>query len=117
MMGGHGSVRFFLQPVVAIALGVWHGLRDHRLGRPAYVIGLIHARGERLRRLREGMRDVAVPICIALLASYAFQYIVQSRISISHGLMFATLFVAMPYFLARGLANRLSHRPNVTKRA
>jgi hypothetical protein len=116
MYGGRGSARFFLQPAVAIVLGVLHGLRDRRLERPAYFVDLMAARGRRMRRAGEGLRDVAAPICVALLASFGFQYIVRSRISISYGLAYATLFVAIPYFLTRGLANRLAHRPHVTKR-
>ncbi len=116
MVGGQGSLRFFLQPALAVVLGILHGLRDHRLGRPVYLVGLIDARGTRLRRAGEGLRDVAVPLCVALLASFAFQYIVRSRVSVAYGFLYAMLFVALPYFVARGLANRVVRRPTVRRR-
>lgn len=110
MFGGPGSLRFFLQPSVAIFLGILHGLRDHRAGRPVYLVGLIAAKGKRLRRLGEGLRDIAVPLCVALAASYTFQYIIRSRVHLGYGLLYAALFMALPYFASRGLTNRLAHR-------
>lgn len=114
MVGGPGAFRFFIQPAVAIVLGILHGLRDHRQGRPPYLAGLIAAApSSRMHRLGEGLRDIVIPLCVALVASYIFQYIVRSRIYLAYGFLFAAVFVALPYVVTRGLANRLapSQRP------
>ncbi len=108
MVGGPGKLRFFLQPAIAIVLGILHGVRDHRAGRPSYVIGLVGARGSRMQRLGEGLREILVPLTIAVLASCVFQYVIRSRVHVLFALVYAALFVALPYFAARGLANRLS---------
>src|SRR5262245_46127738 len=111
MAGGPGKLRFLVQPTVAIVLGIVHGLRDHREGEPPYLMGLIAARGDRLRRIRLTLREIAVPLCIAVLVSYTFQYIIRSRINFAYGFWYAAIFVALPYVAARGLANRLAGRP------
>lgn len=108
MVGGPGFFRFFLQPAVAILLGIIHGRRDRRAGRSAYLAGLIHVREGRAQRIRDGLRSVAVPLVVALIAAFTFQYMIRSRIFIGYGLLYATLFVLVPYLVARGLAQRLT---------
>lgn len=108
MLGGPGTLRFFLQPAMAIVLGVLHGMRDHHERRPPYLFGLIFARGDRLRRLGQGLHDILVPLAIAVLASGIFQYLILRRVYLVYVVSYAALFVALPYFVTRGLANRLT---------
>ena len=108
MVGGPGFFRFFLQPIVAIVLGIVHGRRDRRAGRSAYFAGLIHVREGRAARIRDGLRSVALPLVVALIAAFTFQYIIRSRIFIGYGVLYATLFVLVPYLVARGLAQRVT---------
>jgi hypothetical protein len=108
MLGGPGHLRFMLQPAVAVALGVLHGLRDHRSGRPPVVLAIARARGHRLQQLGRELRAIALPLAIALAASLVFQYLVLSRVGVGYAVLYAILFVALPYFLARGGANRLA---------
>ena len=111
MVGGPGFFRFFIQPTVAVILGVVHGLRDRRAGRPVYLAGLIHTREGRAERLREGVRAVAVPLVVAFIAAFSFQYIIRARIFVGYAVLYASVFVLIPYLMARGLANRLAGRP------
>ena len=114
MFGGKGTLRFFIQPALAIVLGVIHGLRDHRRGRAPYLIGLVRARGRRLPKLGHALREILIPLCVAVIFSDLFQLVNRSRISFGYGLLYAALFVALPYFITRALANRIagaSHTP------
>jgi hypothetical protein len=110
MVGGPGTLRFFVQPAIAIVLGILHGIRDRRQGRRPYLIGLVHAHGARGRHLLEGIREIAVPLGLALLGSYVFGYVIRGRIYILYGFVYALLFVAVPYFVTRALANRVVSR-------
>jgi hypothetical protein len=110
MVGGPGYFRFFLQPIVAIVLGVRHGLRDWRTGQPVYLFGLIRVREARWQRIREGIRSVAWPLIVALVAACTFQYVIRSRIFIQYALLYAVVFVLLPYLAARGLGHRLARR-------
>jgi hypothetical protein len=108
MAGGPGTLRFFVQPAIAILLGILHGIRDHRHGRPPYLIGLVRAGDGRGRRLLEGLREIVVPLCLAVLGAYVFEYVIRHRIYLFYGLLYAVLFVAIPYFVTRALSNRLA---------
>jgi hypothetical protein len=108
MVGGPGTVRFFVQPAIAILLGILHGIRDHRAGLPPYLVALVRAGGGRVRHLLEGLRAIALPLGLAVLGAYAFEYMIRRRVYVFYGLLYAVLFVAIPYFVARALANRLA---------
>jgi hypothetical protein len=116
MVGGPGYFRFFLQPIVAIVLGVRHGLRDWRIGHPIYLFGLIRVREARWQRIREGTRSVALPLIVALAGAYTFQYVILSRILVGYGLLYATVFVLIPYLAARGVGHRLARRVSRSSR-
>jgi hypothetical protein len=58
MVGGRGTLRFLIQPGLAILLGVIHGIRDHRRDREPYLIGLVHATGHRAEYLRKALRQI-----------------------------------------------------------
>jgi hypothetical protein len=117
MLAGPGAFRVFVQPAIAIALGVLHGLRDYRAGRPPYLLELYLAGDDRGRRLCEGLRDVVVPFCAAAVLSIVFQYIVRSRAHLAFALAFAIVFVAVPYFVTRAATNRLARRSGAPGRA
>jgi hypothetical protein len=108
MAGGPGTLRFFVQPAIAILLGIIHGLRDHRQGRPPYLISLVRTGGGRGRFLLQGLREIAVPLALAVLGAYIFEYVIRHRIYFFYGLLYAVVFVAIPYFVTRALANRLA---------
>lgn len=108
MVGGRGTLRFFIQPALAVVVGILHGIRDHRRRREPYLIGLVHARGHRLAHLGEGLRQILVPLCVAVIFSYIFQYVNRAYISFAYGLLYAVLFLAMPYFITRALTNRIA---------
>jgi hypothetical protein len=108
MVGGPGALRFFVQPATAILLGILHGIRDHRHGREPYLIALVRAGDARGRHLLEGLRAIAVPLSLAVLGAYIFEYVIRHRIYVFYGLLYAALFVAIPYFVTRALANRLA---------
>jgi hypothetical protein len=110
MLAGPGTFRLFVQPAIALALGVLHGLRDYRAGRLPYLLELYQVRADRSRRLREGLHDVIIPFLIAVAVSMVLQFIVRSYIRFGFALAYAILFVAIPYFVTRALTNRIARR-------
>jgi hypothetical protein len=109
MLGGPGTLRFILQPAIAIVLGTVNGVRDRQRGRSPYGVDL--ARGQ--VRVSEALRAIALPALIAVIASLAFQWIILERPRLVYALAYALLFVALPYFAARGLANRAARLRSV----
>ncbi len=102
MYGGPGHLRFFVQPAIALLLGVREGVRDRRAGRTPFLLAL--ARHE--ARLRDGLRVIALPLAVAVAASFLFQYLIRARLRPLPALLYAAVFVALPYLIARALTNR-----------
>src|SRR5262249_5610820 len=69
MVGAPETLRFFIQPALAILLGLRDGLADYRSRQPPYVLALATQRGERRKRLKAGLRQILIPLCIAIAAS------------------------------------------------
>jgi hypothetical protein len=107
MLAGPGTLRFILQPTIAALVGVLHGVRDARLGHRPYLAVVIASPGERAAKLREGLRAILLPLIVALAASVVFQYIVVSRVRLVYVVLYAAIFVAVPYFALRTLTDLL----------
>ncbi len=110
MLGGPGAARFYVQPAIAILLGLRDGITDARAGMPPFLLALATGAGERTQRLGTALRRILVPACVAVGASCLFQYLIRSRIHVGYALLYAVIFVAVPYALARALGNRLLAR-------
>jgi hypothetical protein len=108
MMRGPGTARMIVQPMMAVLFGIVHGMRDRKAGHPPFVAGAMRAHEGRLRRLADGLRGVAVPVTIALIASVAFQYVVRAHVRLGYAVLYAFLAVVIPYFAARGITNRVA---------
>jgi hypothetical protein len=107
MWGGPGHARFFLQPAIAILLGLRAGLRDHRHGKSPFLHTVVrdwHRGGKVV--LLDALRGLIVPLCIAMSASLLFQWVIRKELHLIPGLLYALLFVALPYVAARGFSNR-----------
>jgi len=102
------SLRFVLQPLLALLLGTRDGIRDAREGRPPFGLSLFQGRLPRRALLREALRAVAVPLCVAVLLDLGVQALVLPRALVGRAVGVGGLLVAFPYVLARGLSCRLA---------
>jgi hypothetical protein len=93
MLHGPGSMRFILQPIVAVIIGLLHGMRGRRAG----------------------LRGIWLPLTVALSASLIFQALIRSEVHLVNAILYALIFVALPYFLAREVTARAhDHTRRVT---
>jgi hypothetical protein len=109
MVGGSGTLRFFIQPAIAILLGVLHGLRDRRVGSEPSLPAIARRTGH----LRQGLRALELPLVVAVMASWLFQYLNRGHIHLLLGFIYALVFVLIPYIAARDLSNRASRRRTI----
>jgi hypothetical protein len=111
MLGGPGHLRFLVQPAVAILFGIRDGRRDSHGGRLPFGVDLRQQRGRnRATLLGRSLRRILLPLCMAIALSMLFQYVVLRWIRLWPALLFATVLVALPYLVARGLSNRFDRR-------
>lgn len=105
---GPMHLRLFLQPAVAAFLAIRAGLRDARAGRTPYGWTIVSTPGDRGRLLREGWGDVGKVFVIATALDGIYQLIEFHRLYLAGAVMIAATLAIIPYFLLRGLANRIA---------
>ena len=111
MLGGPGSMRFLLQPLIAIALGIRDGRRDAAAGRPPYGRAVLFVRDTRKEELMTGLTTLAKPLVVAVLLDAILQYVILRSVRVWHALLAGTILIALPYVAARGATNRyVQHR-------
>jgi hypothetical protein len=107
---GPMAFRFYLQPLVAIALAIRDGLRDARHRRPAYFWSLFSDKAHRRERLHDGWRSVGKVFVLAFVLDTIYQLVVLKGLRPVEGIMVATLLALVPYIVFRGPVNRIARR-------
>jgi hypothetical protein len=116
MLSGPGRLRFLVQPLLAIALGIRDGRRDAAAGRPPYVIRVLFVHATRKQELMTGLQTLAKPLAFAVVLDAVVQYIIFRSVRLWHALLAGTILIALPYATARSLANRYVHRTLAERR-
>lgn len=107
MFSGPGRLRFIVQPIVAILLGIRDGRRDAKAGRPPYFFSILVGSQPRRETVANGLTTLSKPLAIAVLLDLVLQYFIFGSVRIWHAVVVGSLLVALPYIAARGLVNRL----------
>jgi hypothetical protein len=108
MFEGPGHLRFIIQPAVAILLGLRDGRIDSHAGRRPVDLDLHSKHGrEYWAALSKTLRRIVVPLCLAIILSLVFQYVIHKVSRLLPAVTFATFLVALPYLIARGIGNRM----------
>ena len=110
MLGGPGRMRFVLQPLVAIILGIRDGRSDAAAGRPPYVVAVLFADEGRREEVVSALRALTTPLLVAVVLDAVLQYVIFSSIRLWQALAVGTTLIALPYVLARGITNRYVQR-------
>jgi hypothetical protein len=107
---GPMALRLLLQPAAATFFAIRSGLRDAREGRTPYGWTVVTVPTRRGHLVHEGWRDVGKIFIIATFLDVAYQLIVFQRHYILGAMGIAAILALVPYFLVRGLANRIASR-------
>lgn len=107
---GPGHLRFIIQPIVAIALGIRDGLQDAKAGTPPYVYDLIRNPQNRERSFKAGWASIGKPVIIAIVIDVIIQYIVFDTVYLAAAVIVGTFIMGVPYSIARGITNRIATR-------
>jgi hypothetical protein len=109
-LSGKGQFRVFLQPILAILLGTRFGISDAKRGASPFVRRLLLSKSERWRLLGRSIRDVWMPLSLALVMDGTFQYLTLGRVRVSGAIVVGILLVWLPFASARGISNRIWRR-------
>ena len=106
-LDGPMHFRFFVQPLVAIVLGIRDGSRDAREGRRPWAWKLVHVPEQRRYLLADGWKGIWRIFLIAIALDVIYQLIEWRTLKPLGALMTATYLAVIPYVLLRGPVNRL----------
>lgn len=100
--------RFILQPSVAILLAIRSGLKDSRLGRPAFFWKFCVDPAKRTQLLRSCWKSIGRLFILAFVLDCIYQVIATHRIHFYGALIVAIVLAVVPYVLVRGPVNRIA---------
>jgi hypothetical protein len=104
---GPGRLRFILQPLLAILLGIRGGLADFRAGNPPFLFGLLFD-ARRRELLRTGVAAITTLLAMGVILDIVFQQILYHAVHPGAALLVGPILICLPYALSRALTNRLA---------
>jgi hypothetical protein len=110
------SLRFILQPSVAIFLAIRAGIADAHEGKSAFLWSVVTKESTRWELVRHGFKDVGKIFLIAMVLDLIYQLRVLQTINPLETLFTAFVLAVAPYALVRGPVNRIAtmishHKP------
>lgn len=106
--GGPMTFRFFLQPIMGFIAALPDGIHDAKLGRSGFFWASWGHPDAKTGRLREGMISTARIMLLGLSMDVIYQLRVFDRFFPVEALVIAVLLALIPYFLFRGIIERVA---------
>ena len=100
------ALRFYLQPTMAAFFALRDGLKDARMGRPAYFWHVVSDPSRRRELIRDGWKSVAKVFTLAVILDVVYQLVVLRAFHPLQTLVVATGLAIVPYVALRGPINR-----------
>jgi hypothetical protein len=107
---GPGRFRFFLQPMLAVLLGVRGGLADAKAGNAPLLLGLLFSVGRRKELLRSGAAAISTLVAMGIILDVVFQLVIYKAVHPGAALVVGPILFCVPYALSRVLTTRLARR-------
>jgi hypothetical protein len=105
---GPMAFRFYLQPLMSLAIALRDGLQDARAGKPPFFWALFTAPAHRGERLRELLRSVRKLFLLAVALDLVYTLLVLGGLRPVQTILVAAGLSHVPYVLLRGPFNRLA---------
>jgi hypothetical protein len=105
---GPGRLRFILQPMMAILLGIRGGLADTKAGNPPYLFGLLSGSGRRKELLQSGVAAIRNLLAAGIIMDVVFQLVLYRSVHPGAALLVGPILICLPYTLSRALTNRVA---------
>lgn len=106
-LAGPMSLRLVIQPVTALLLGIRDGRMDAKAGEPPFIIGLITNREDRKAKLVSLFKSLSKAIIMAVISEAIAQYLLFGQVHVIGVILYAAIFLILPYSLARGITNMI----------
>jgi hypothetical protein len=100
--------RFILQPLMATLFAVIDGIKDAKLGKPAYFWALFTCPDQRKALWKDGWKSFGKIFILAIVLDVIYQVKVLHTVYPGELLLTALLLAVLPYVLLRGPINRIA---------
>jgi hypothetical protein len=100
--------RLIVQPLMASTFAVIDGLRDAKMGKPAYFWAMLSNPGHRMELVKSGWKRLGKIFILAVILDVVYQIKVNHWIYPGETLIVATVLAIVPYLILRGPINRLA---------
>jgi hypothetical protein len=106
----HGpmTLRFYLQPTLALVAALKDGIKDVRSGHKAFFWTALRDPTQRSGRLREGLASTSQMALIGLAMDLIYQFRVFDRFHPVEAVMMVLLLAVIPYFVLRWIVERVA---------
>jgi len=107
---GPMTFRFFLQPTMAFLAALHDGIKDAKLGRSPYMVGLMSSpHNERVQSIREGVTAVTRVLLLGVAMDVIYQFKVFGAFKYPlETFVISVLLAFIPYLLLRGPVARIA---------
>jgi hypothetical protein len=109
-LSGAGRLRFILQPLAALLVGMRDGIKDSRVGCPPFLAALVSHPARRADLLRSAFASVRDLVAIAIILDVISQFLIFQEIHPGAAMVLGPVLIAVPYSISRALANRIARR-------
>ena len=99
--------RFIFQPLMAITFAVIDGIKDAKMGRPAYLWAMVKKPDQRRELMMLGWKRIGKIFILAIILDVIYQIKVYHWWYPGETLTVAFLLAIVPFLLVRGPVNRL----------
>jgi hypothetical protein len=105
---GPSRLRFLLQPMAALLLGVRDGKRDSQAKYPPFLASLAFRRTHRLELFRTAIASVRDLVAIAIILDVISQVLIFRQVHPGAALLLGPVPIGAPYSISRALTNRIA---------
>jgi hypothetical protein len=99
--------RIILQPIMASIFAVIDGIKDAKLGKPAYFWDIVSNPAQRSEQMKTAWKRISKIFILAVVLDVIYQLKVLHWVYIGETLTVAIILAVLPYILLRGPINRL----------
>jgi len=93
---GPARLRFVLQRMVAIVLGIRGGLADAKAENPAFLFGLLFGAGRRRELMRSGVAAIRNLVAIGIITDIVFQLVLYRSVHPGAALVVGPILICLP---------------------
>jgi len=109
-LAGPGRLRFVIQPIMAILLGIRSARADVAAGRPPYLRGLLFHASHRATLMKSSLESIATLLLAGILADSVFQWILLGISYPGAAVIIGPVLIGLPYALSRTVAGAIIRR-------